>query len=179
MWYPVSDRIATEAVTPDDVAFVLRLNSDENPASYSLQVAAARAHVEAYCNQQFAEHEMEWACDSFGDFARLPAAPVHSITRVAYVDPEGTTQDLAPESYVLLADGLDPKIALAHGARWPEIRPKSRIAVSGFFGGACPEDVKNAILLLIGAWDDRRENAAQPLWSAVDSQLSNHRRGAW
>ncbi|WP_312529464.1 hypothetical protein [Paracoccus sp. (in: a-proteobacteria)] len=179
MWYAVSDEVTEEAVTPAEVSRQLRLNPDEDPADHDLQVSAARAHVEAYCNQSFAAHSMEWACDSFADFARLPAAPAASITAIAYVDGAGEAQSLGEEVFILRADGLEPRIDLRPGMAWPQIQQGSRISVTGSFGGRCPKDVSNAMLLLIGGWDDVRENAVQPIWTTVDSLLSNHRRGAW
>lgn len=179
MWYPVSDEVSEEAVSLPDAKAHRKANSDANDDQIGPLVLAARAHVEVYCNQKFAKHVMVWGCDSFADFACLPAAPASLIMTIEYVDPAGDTQALDESIFILRADGLDPKIVLRPAQTWPQIQSGSRITVTGVFGGNCPKDVHHAIKLLIGDGDAVRENSGQPLWSAVDVLLANHRRGAW
>lgn len=179
MWYPVSDEVTTEAVTSAVVAGYLGVNEDELTSEIGFLVFAARAHVEAYCNRSFAAHLMTWECDRFADFSRVPAAPLLSITEISFVDLAGEAQVLDQGAFTIRADGLDPKIVLNHGAVWPQIQQGSRICITGTFGDATPDDVKHAILLLVGNADWDRENEARPAWTVVDGLLSNHRRGAW
>ncbi|NPD15749.1 hypothetical protein HOY34_11100 [Xinfangfangia sp. D13-10-4-6] len=181
MWYPVADEVTVESVTDAEALAQAQLDPDDTDfaASIAMLIAAARAHVEAYCNRQFAEHAMVWACDSFTDLRRLPAAPAKDITAISYVDVAGEEQMIEAQAYILRADGLSPWIAHADGRPWPAAKHGSRITVTGTFGGDCPPDVKHAMLLLIGDGFTIRENVARPVWTAVDALLANHRRGAW
>ncbi|MFE3839415.1 head-tail connector protein [Pseudogemmobacter sonorensis] len=178
MWYPVSDIVTGEPVSEADAQAQIFADEDDFEVSIEMLIASARAHVEAYCNRQFATHAMAWACDGFGDFRRLPAAPATAITAISYLNPAGEETTLDAANYILRADGMEPWIALADGAQWPQRQPGSRVTVVGIFGG-CPPDVKHAMLLLIGDGFTTRENVARPVWTAVDALLANHRRGAW
>lgn len=179
MWYPVSDSVATEPVTRADAQAQVAADEADFNTSLDMLIAAARAHVEGYCNRLFASHAMAWTCDGFSDFGRLPAAPAVSISAITYVDADGSGQTLGAEVYDLRQDGLEPRITLKAGQSWPAIQPGSRITVNGVFGGHLPHDVKHAILLLVGDGFTTRENVARPVWTAVDALLANHRRGAW
>ena len=86
---------------------------------------------------------------------------------------------LDPDTYQLRADGLMPKVDLRPSQTWPQVMQGSRIEIAGTFGGDCPQDVKHAMLLLIGEDGTTRANAARPVYTAVDALLANHRRGAW
>lgn len=179
MWYPVSDEVASEPVSMVDAQAQVFADEEDFDTSIEMLISSARAHVESYCNRQFAAHSMVWACDSFADLRRLPAAPATEITGIAYVDLAGDHQALDPTAFTLRADGLDPWIAAAAGVQWPQIQPGSRITITGTFGGTCPADVKHAMLLLIGDGFTLRENTSRPVWTSVDALLANHRRGAW
>lgn len=181
MWRLVSDNITAEAVSLLEARAQVYVGEEEADFDMSIEmlIASARAHVEAYCNRQFATHVMAWTCDRFADLARLPAAPVMSVTAVEYLDPDGVVQILSASAYNLCADGLDPSVELTSGQSWPMIALGSRITLRGVFGGICPPEVKHAMLLLIGDGFASRENAVRPSWTSVDALLSNHRRGAW
>lgn len=179
MWYPVSDVVENEPVSVDDARFQIFSDEDDFDATLGMLIGSARAHVERYCNRQFAVHGMVWACDSWGDLSRLPAAPLVGDVEITYTDADGAVQSLDADIYQVRKDGLDPHIALAAGAAWPVIAPSSRITLTAKFGGGTPDDVKHAMLLLIADGFTARENAVRPSWTTVDALLSNHRRGAW
>lgn len=181
MWYPVSDEITLDAVALEDARFQVRLSPGEDDFDWNLQmlIDSARGYVEAYCSRAFATHSMVWACDSFADFARLPMGPAVAISAIAYVDTEGEAQTVDPAVYELRPDGLEPMIALRPAQRWPRACPGARITVTGTYGGQCPDDVKNAMLLLIEEGFEPFDGRPLPVMSRVDALLANHRRGAW
>ncbi len=179
MWYLVSDIVSGEPVSKEAAQLQVFEDQPEYDAKIEGLITAARAHVEAYCNRQFAAHAMVWECDSFADFARLPAAPAVSVTSISYVDPDGEVLTLPTERYVLRGQTHNPMIIPAPGEVWPQIARGSVITLTASFGGNCPPDVTNAMLLLIGDGFTVSENAARPAWTTVDALLTNHRRGAW
>lgn len=186
MWYPASITVAAaaEPVTLAEAKAQCRIDDTSSDTILGIQIAAARAHVEAYCGVRFAEQTVAIKCDNFDDFAWLPEAPVQSITSITYVDTAGATQTLADTVYEERFDGLSAEIVLKHGQTWPAIQPGSRITVTAVVGyEEVPESVKQAMLLLIGFWFENREtvnvgNITTALPFGTDALLANHRRNA-
>ncbi|RWP19256.1 MAG: hypothetical protein EOR00_09110 [Mesorhizobium sp.] len=181
MWYPA---LVTVAATAEPVSLVeakRHVHAEDfadDDAQVSLLIASARNHVEKYCNTRFATQTVVVKCDCFGDMARLPEAPVQSVTSITYVDTDGATQTLATSVYDARSDGLESSIMLKYGQTWPAIQPKSRITVTAVVGSAeVPAAVKHAILLFLAGGYEMRDNAAAAAWTTFDSLLSNHRRG--
>jgi uncharacterized phiE125 gp8 family phage protein len=145
-------------------------------------IKSARAHVEKYCAVRFAEQTIEVECESFCDMARLPEAPLKTLTSITYVDLDGAPQTVPDTVYDVHKDGLEPSISLKYGQAWPSIRNGSRIKLTGIFGGSTPENVQHAMRMLIGHWFLTREavnigNIVSKVDIAVDDLLCNDRRG--
>jgi uncharacterized phiE125 gp8 family phage protein len=180
MWYPakVTDPASTEPVTLEEAKRRLRIDFTDDDTDIELMLASARDHVEKYCNVLFAEQTVELKCDCWADLARLPVAPLMSVTGIAYIDTAGVGQTVAVDVYEARLDGLEPSIVLAYGKQWPVIRAGSRITVTAVAGYEdAPAAVKRAILLYIAGAYETRENSAEEDWSAFDALLSNYRRG--
>jgi uncharacterized phiE125 gp8 family phage protein len=181
MWYPASITVAAaaEPITLGEAQDHLRADLAVEEAHVRLLIASARAHVEAYCGVRFATQTVTAKCDSFADMARLPEAPVQSVTSISYVDTAGTTQTLSTDVYELRADGLDAAVVLKYGQTWPATQPGSRITVVAVVGTeTIPPPVKLAMLLHLGQSYEQRENAKAEGWTALDSLLCNYRRSA-
>lgn len=187
MWYPAKITVAAaaEPVTLTEAKLHCRVDFADDDDLLERLISVARDHVERYCGVRFASETVEITCDCFADFARLPEAPVSSVTKIAYVDTAGATQTLDTSVYELRPDGLEPSIALKYGQQWPAIQLGSRITVTAVVGyGDAPEAVKHAMLMLIGAWYENREQvlvgvsgADLPMSASVDALLCNFRRG--
>lgn len=144
-------------------------------------IKSARAHAEKYCGVRFSEQTIEAECERFCDMARLPEAPLKTLTSITYVDIDGAPQTVPDTVYDVHKDGLEPSITLKYGQSWPSIRYGSRIKLSGVFGGSTPENVQHAMRMLIGHWFLTREAVNVGNMSkvpvAVDDLLCNDRRG--
>ncbi|UNK78064.1 phage head-tail connector protein [Sphingopyxis granuli] len=177
-WYPVAPVApVVEPVSLVQAKAQCRVIGTDEDDALDLYIASARAHAEAYCGAAFAERTLVARCDSFTDMARLPFAPVNSVTSIVYDDTIGTTQTLSATVYELRADGLDAAIVLKPGAAWPAVQPGSRITLSASVGTIPLDDVLHAMLLFIADSFDRREHAKAGDWTSLDSLLCNHRRG--
>lgn len=184
MWYPTKVTVAptTEPVTlaqaKDQCGILAETTFD---TKLGLLIKSARAHAEKYCNARFSEQTLEIECDCFGDMARLSEGPIKTLTSIAYTDVDGASQNVPDTVFEVMADGIEPAVLLKYGQAWPTIRHGSRIKLTGTFGGAVPEDVQHAMLMLIGHWFLTREaveeGIVQKVPHAVDDLLCNHRRG--
>ena len=180
MWYPLKVTAPpTEPVSTVEAKRQSNIFHDDDDALIDGYIAAARDHVERYCGTPLATQTVEVKCDGFCDFARLPSAPVQSVTSVVYIDTDGAEQTLAGSAYELRNDGLEASIVRKYGQQWPAIQPQSRITLTAVVGySALPASIKHAMLLWIAEAYEQRENAAAPSWTAFDALLCNHRRGA-
>ena len=115
MWYPSAVTVAaTELVTIAEARQQARSDSDTDlDTELTRLITVARNHVEKYCGIRIGAQTIVAKCDSFDDLARLPDAPVTSITSITYVDTDGVTQTLATSVYELRADDLDAASARA------------------------------------------------------------------
>jgi uncharacterized phiE125 gp8 family phage protein len=183
MWYPASVDTppSGEPVTAAEVKAQAIVDHSDDDALIARLIEAARSYVEAYCGIRLAERVLTLRCDSFGDFDRLPEAPVQEIVSIGYVDPDGDEQTLSDTVYELrqCGDGLEAAIVLKAGQRWPAIQSRSRVTVTMLVGyDTVPAAIKHAMMLWIADAYAKRENDAQGGWTAFDALLCNFRRGA-
>ena len=181
MWYAAKITTAPtgEPVSRDEAKRQCGVDFADDDAMLDGLIAAARDHVEAYCNLRLCTQTVEILCDGFTDFSRLPEGPVRSIASIAYTDPAGDARTLAPETYELRVNGLEAAIVPAFGQTWPATRPGSRITVTAVVGyETVPPAIKVALLLKVAESYLQREDAKAEDWTAVDRLLCNYRRGA-
>jgi len=180
-WYPpvVIVPAADEPVSLVEAKAHTRVDGDYDDTWLNNTIAAARAHVEAYCGTPLVSRTVALKCDSFQDFALLSLAPVLSISAITYTDKAAGTQTLSDDVYELRSEGLTASIVLQYGRSWPMIQSGSRITVTAEAGySVIPEDIKHAMLLLIGHWYRYREAGDRDVLDiphGVESLLANHR----
>jgi uncharacterized phiE125 gp8 family phage protein len=89
------------------------------------------------------------------------------VTSIAYTDPAGEPQALAPALYELHADRQPAVIARAPGAAWPPVlRGLGAVRITfvaghGAAASAVPADLRAALLLMVGHLYHNREAAGQ------------------
>lgn len=180
MWYPakVTDE-PDEPITLAEAKAQCRVDTGDDDGQLQDLIAAARDHIEKYCNIRLAEQTVEVKCDSFSDMERLPVAPALSVTSIEYRDTIGAARLLSTDVYEERFDDLEAAIVLQYGQRWPAIQPGSRITLTAVVGyETLPAAVKVAMLMFIADTYYQRENAKAEDWTAVDYLLCNFRRGA-
>lgn len=180
-WYPhtVTVAPASEPVSLSEAKAQTRVDGTANDTSLALYIAAARAHVEAYCGTPLVSRTVTVKCDIFDDFERFPLAPLSSVSSITYVDTASAPQTLSTDVYEVRSDGLIGSIVLKSGQSWPAIESGSRITLTATVGyAAVPDGIRLALLLLIGHWFEHREASDKPLESipmGVDALLANWR----
>jgi uncharacterized phiE125 gp8 family phage protein len=166
----------------------LRVDHADEDTLISTYVDAATAHVEGPHGIGIALVEQQWelTLDGFPTVIYLPIYPVLSVDAVEYIDGDGVTQTVA--SFQSDTASNPARITPDDGASWPPpkrvlnavtIRFTTGYAPDGLnYQANIPQDLKNAIQLLVGHWYEHREavgtaTAEMPL--AVESILSRYR----
>jgi uncharacterized phiE125 gp8 family phage protein len=163
----------------------LRVTTDDEDDLISAQIRTAIGHVEKMIGGFIIAREVTVLATAWSDLDRLPTAPVAEVSSIQYLphgaaDPEVLTEG----GYRKRLVGLDPKVTVAPGQRWPVIASGSDISVSlvaGYTDDDRPPELWQAALLLIGQWFRNRSavnvgNIVNELPNGVDALLCNHRR---
>lgn len=181
MWYAAKQTAppSAEPVSVAEVKAHVYVDHVDDDGEIAMLVAAARDHVERYCNLKIATQTVVAKCDGFDDLWYLPFGPIQTITSVKYVDTDGNEQTIDPSVYELRADDLDASIVTQFGKSWPTRRAGSRISVTAVVGFTdLPPAIKHALLLLVAVGFKDREAQGMGTISTADALLSNFRRGA-
>lgn len=174
MWYPAkATGTPVEPVTLEQAKWQCHVDHDDDDDYLTSVISATCAYVEKYTGMSIAEQTVEVNCDSWRDFARLPATPVQSVTSITYIDADGATQTLPDTVYELRSDA--GSIVLKAGQGWPMTSMGDRIKLTAVVGGDAPPDVKHAMLLYISGLNDNREGVPEDVRSTFDNLLANHR----
>ncbi len=155
-------------------------------------IAAATAHLDGWTGilgRCLCEQTWRQDFDSFSRCLRIPLSPVISITNIKYDDENSAEQTVDSGSYTVLNDDLGPYVKFADDFAFPSIasgRPAVRVTylagyptATGVWTG--PEDIKNAIALMVRHWFDNPTAVvvgvgAQVMPMAVDALLTKYRR---
>ena len=141
---------------PDDDLYIERL------------IKAARIEAENYTGR--ALHAQSWTqyLDGFPNEITLQRRPILDVTSIKYVDRDGVQQTLASSEYrVDIHQGRIERDYDSTG--WPDTRAViNAVEVEYRAGykdtaaspevGSVPEDITQAILLMVGAWYQNRES---------------------
>jgi uncharacterized phiE125 gp8 family phage protein len=124
---------------------------------------------------------------------RIPMPRLVSVTSITYLDTAGTPQTLAPSTYNVDTSSEPARIVPAINLTWPTtdyyIPGSVKVTfVAGSYGDGvevdtCPASIKQAVLLLVGAWYQNREAVSgltmKTVPMAVDALLNAYRFYGW
>lgn len=169
---------ATEPVTLTEAKAHCRVSGTDEDTLITSYLLAARRHLEAETRRAFVTQTWDWTIDyrwpciwdRHYQFHRpqitVPLAPLQSVTSISYVDEAGDTQVLATDQYRVTqlnnarAEGL---IEPAYDVSWPTLREQTAavtvrmVCGYGHASNPMPEELRQAMLLLIGHWYNVRE----------------------
>lgn len=150
-------------------------------------VLAARQYVETYTRRALVTQTWDQTVDALGAEIVLKKPPIQSITSVKYLDSAGVEQTLATDQYRLVRrDTGEFAVIPAYGVTWPATQEVEGavtvrfVAGYGALPGAIPEEIRQAIQLMVGHWHANRaavseKGAAKEIPLGVDSLLFPHR----
>lgn len=160
-----------EPVTLSEAKDHARVTVTDDDALITSQIVSARNFVEAYTkrfciNQTW---EVSWDLDDNPDEKRFLApgrGRIESVTSITSYDSDdvGTVFDAA--NYRISGD----RIVLKDNAEWPALqRCFDTLVVRLLFGfgatvGDVPDDIKQAIMMLVSHWYDNREASGDPMF---------------
>lgn len=190
-------------VTLEEVKAHCRIDEGHEDALLESLIQAATLHVEHLTGRQIMAASWRLTLDRFpigclndpsspaieGNDILLPRPRLLSVTSITYDDVNGAEQTMASGDYRVQTDDTPGRIALAYNEEWPDTRAHAGavrvVYVAGYSASAdplvaraaVPQNVKQAILLLVGHWFEHREavvlNATpQALEFTVDALLS-------
>lgn len=183
--------------------------NDDNDYLQSL-VLRATAWCENYTRRAFITQTWELKMDEFWDEryssvsrftswrnSRLtenaifiPRPPLIAVPSITYLDLDGNTDTIASTVYRVDTSSEPGRITLDYNQTWPsDIRNVTNPIVITHTAGygaraAVPDDIKHAILMLVGHWYENRESVligqtSKDIEYAVRDILSPHQMGAF
>ena len=128
-------------------------------------IESARQYAEDYQRRAYVTQTWELWLDAFPaqNYIKLPLPPLQSITSVKYYDTSDTEATFSSDDYFTDIKSEPGWAVLNTGESWPSttLRPANGVCVEFVAGygiaSAVPKKVKQAMLLLIGAWYEQRE----------------------
>jgi uncharacterized phiE125 gp8 family phage protein len=172
----MAHRLTTAAAVPVVTASVARqqcrIDGSDNDEDLERLIGAATIHCEKICKRAFITQTWTLTMDGWCDrrywcsevgMIYVPRPPLIAVSSIAYIDSNGTSQTLATDQYRVDAANEPGRIEPAYSVSWPSLRPISgnvTITHTAGYGAAAtsvPDDIKHAILLLVGHWNENRE----------------------
>lgn len=157
------------------------LHDDEDTYIEGL-IRAATKYVEQNLSRSIAVQQWKLSLDAFTDAIELLRGPVKSVESVQYVDVDGITQTVDDDDYAVdLSNDRRWWVVRNSATAWPSTMNAINVVAITYTAGydEAPDDIRHAILLLIGHWYSAREAAAekpaQAIELAVDALLQPFR----
>lgn len=184
-----------EPVSLADAKVHCRIDSDSDDFYLTSLITAAREWVEAYMDEALIHQQLVMRLDGFPAEIELPRPPMATsgtatAVSVTYTsDESGATAALSTTTYRVDRDTKPGIIRNNYGGAWPgHLTDYNSITITwwagrGESGSSVPQGVRNAILMLVGHWFERRlaadSGAANDIPYGVKALLDAHRWGSY
>lgn len=159
-----------EPITLAEAKAQCRVGHDDEDALITALIGAAVSELDGWSGtlgRALVTQTWEQPFDGFPLRLRLPM-PAATVASVSYVDPDGETQALATDQYVLRRDALGSFVEPAFDVNWPAVRSQSASVTVEFTCGNAAADVdgaiKAALLLRVADLYANREGAGPSLF---------------
>lgn len=165
MNWKVTEEPSQEPVTLAEVKAQIRSDTGTEDELITGYIEGARRFVENRLDLALIDQEITYKLDSFPYIDRLvlPRTNLISVTSVSYVDQDGATQTLATSVYGVDTFSTPGAIYLKTNKEWPtELLNERNVVTVVYRAGwddraSVPRNIKQAVLLLIGHWNENRE----------------------
>lgn len=179
-----------EPLTLTEVKNHLRLDSSDTSldADIPMWIAAARRFVENYCTISLVQQTFDVKIDEFpcDGLIEIPKPPLQSVTWIKYYDASGVLQTLDSTYYQVDTDSDPGRIYPSWGRWWPVVLRAQLNAitircVAGYavgspqdqagYTGSIPDEIKHAMKMLIGHFDQHRESIGDAVRSISEQEV--------
>lgn len=146
-----------------DVKTYLKLDTDADDDLITSLIGAARRHVENYLNQKLITQTLKEVLDNWPAFPyQLELGPFQSVSSITYVEEDQNSGTWADSNYYFDAD--TGRLALTEDGDTPDddLRDIAGVVIHyvagyGDAGTSVPDNILNAMKLLIAHWYRNRE----------------------
>ena len=157
-----------EPVSLDEAKDHLRVDLADDDGLIGGLITAAREYVERICRPRLAlvTQTWQWVADDWpaSDTLELRPWPLRSVTAIKYTSQAGVTATFASSNYVVDTASAPGRLRLKTTASWPgdPLRELNGLTVEftagfGDSGRDVPQQLRQAILMLVGHWYENRE----------------------
>lgn len=169
---------SNEPVTNAEAKTHLRVDTSDEDSLIDALIASARRHVEEFTGRSLITQTWELSLDRFpGPFwmdwhiwrwyqpvIELPRPPIQSVDSITYTDENGASQTWDSSKYQVDTKSEPARLRPSHDEEYPDVQEETLNAVTitytaGYGANAddVPNDLRQAMLLLIGELYERRE----------------------
>ena len=178
---------AVEPVTLAAARLHLRVDTTDDDSLISSLITTSRLQVEAALGLGLIAQQwlLQADCWPLNGLVELPLRPVQSVDEIRVRDADGNAETLDSITYAVYLNSDRPRIASSTGY-WPI--PGARLngieiefmVGFGTESSAVPDDVRQALLLLIAHWYENRslepkDTALPPIPNTVSSLLAPYK----
>ncbi len=153
-------------VSLDEIKIHLRVIDNTDDMLISQLILAAVSWAELFQRRLFISRAVTMKMEEFPAEIRPCFSPLVSVGAIKYIDTAGAEQTLSSANYRVDTDTEPGRITEAYGCSWPAIRQVTgavTVEYTAGYGSAAdvPDDIKSAIMLLVGHWYENRSTIAE------------------
>lgn len=146
-----------------------RIDTSADDTLIGTLITGARLRFESDARRSCITQTWEYYLDRFpsdDEAIELPRPPVQSVSSITYTDENGDSQTWSSSDYSLDSVSQPARVYPAYDETYPEtqdIRNAVKITYVAGYGDAgsdVPQDVRNAILMLVAHWYEHRETVS-------------------
>ncbi len=156
----VSSAPSTEPVTLAEAKFHIRVDHDELDDLINELITSAREAAETFTNRTFVDTTFIYKINGFppsglvDSHILLPRSPLDSVSSVAYLDINGSSQTLATSVYEVDTSSIPGRVRLKIDKVWPSTQLHPEVVTITFIAGygaasVVPSAIKVAVKMLV------------------------------
>ncbi len=146
----------------------MRVDFSDDDDLITALVVAARQQAENHTNRVLLTQTWDWTLDRFPCTRtfEVPRPPLQSVSSITYKDTNGDEQTFSSSKYLVDTGSERGRISLADGESWPATKAEINAVTIRFIAGygdtaaTVPQQIRQAILMMVGHLYEHRESVA-------------------